>query len=425
MARTIRDAALETRAARSRLKPRGKPYYKSLEPGLHLGYRKPVSGAGKWVLRHYVGDEAYDVETITTADDFSDADGVAILDFRHAQAVARERMVQRARTVAGRSRPWTVADAMNAYLEFLEVDGRSAHTVHDARCRDLAHIRPKLGDNEIAALTAERLRRWRNDLAKQPRRIRTRKGEKQKHRGVPDSEDSQRARRASANRTWTTLRAALNHAFAEGKIETDIAWRKVKPFKAVDAARVRYLTVAEAKRLINASEPDFRLLVQAALMTGARYGTLTRLTVADFNDDAGAVAIRTSRKSKPYHVVLNGEGTEFFRQLCAGRRGDDVMLRRGDGAAWGVSHQLRPIEAASERAKILPPVNFHCLRHTWASHAVMNGVPLMVVAKNLGHVDTRMVEKHYGHLAESYITDAIRTDGPRFGIEGTNVRPVP
>ena len=88
MARTIRDATLETRAARSRLKPRGKPYYKSLEPGLHLGYRKPVSGAGKWVLRHYVGDEAYHVETITTADDFSDADGVAILDFRQAQTLA-------------------------------------------------------------------------------------------------------------------------------------------------------------------------------------------------------------------------------------------------------------------------------------------------------------------------------------------------
>ncbi len=68
-------------------------------------------------------------------------------------------------------------------------------------------------------------------------------------------------------------------------------------------------------------------------------------------------------------------------------------------------------------------VNFHCLRHTWASHAVMNGVPLMVVARNLGHVDTRMVEKHYGHLAESYITDAIRTDGPRFGSAESRIPP--
>ena len=38
----------------------------------------------------------------------------------------------------------------------------------------------------------------------------------------------------------------------------------------------------------------------------------------------------------------------------------------------------------------------------------MNGVPPIVVAKNLGHSDTRMVEKHYGHLAPSYVADAIR-----------------
>ena len=44
-------------------------------------------------------------------------------------------------------------------------------------------------------------------------------------------------------------------------------------------------------RLINACDSDFRLLVQAALMTGARYGTLTRLAVSDFNPDAGTVRV--------------------------------------------------------------------------------------------------------------------------------------
>ena len=42
------------------LKARAKPHYRSLEPGtLHLGYRKPLSGAGKWLARHYVGDQRY------------------------------------------------------------------------------------------------------------------------------------------------------------------------------------------------------------------------------------------------------------------------------------------------------------------------------------------------------------------------------
>jgi len=94
MARSVRDANLETRTARTRLKPSGKPYFRTLEPGLHLGYRRPQTGAGKWVARHYIGERNYEVETIAVADDFSDADGVAILSFRQAQDAARERMVK-------------------------------------------------------------------------------------------------------------------------------------------------------------------------------------------------------------------------------------------------------------------------------------------------------------------------------------------
>jgi hypothetical protein len=47
-------------------------------------------------------------------------------------------------------------------------------------------------------------------------------------------------------------------------------------------------------------------------------------------------------------------------------------------------------------------------------------MPLMVVARNLGHSDTRMVEKHYGHLAPSYVSDAVRAHAPRFGITASS-----
>ena len=46
----------------------------------------------------------------------------------------------------------------------------------------------------------------------------------------------------------------------------------------------------------------------------------------------------------------------------------------------------------------------------------------MVVARNLGHVDTRMVEKHYGHLEPSYIADEVRKRAPQFGLTPSNVR---
>jgi hypothetical protein len=54
MARSVRDAKLDSRAARAKLKPSGKPYYRALDPGLHLGYRKGVAG-GRWVMRWYTG----------------------------------------------------------------------------------------------------------------------------------------------------------------------------------------------------------------------------------------------------------------------------------------------------------------------------------------------------------------------------------
>jgi hypothetical protein len=50
-------------------------------------------------------------------------------------------------------------------------------------------------------------------------------------------------------------------------------------------------------------------------------------------------------------------------------------------------------DAPRVRPVLLGDPAFEHLRHTRASLAVMNGVPLMVVAKNLGHADTRMVEK--------------------------------
>jgi integrase len=188
---------------------------------------------------------------------------------------------------------------------------------------------------------------------------------------------------------------------------------------------VRYLTIAEARRLINASPADFRRLVQGALETGARYGELCALTISDFNSDSGTVAIRQSKSGKPRHIVLTDDGVEFFRGLTAGRAGSEFMFVKESGEAWLRSHQADPMDRANLNAKITPPINFHGLRHTWASHAVMNGVPMLVVAKNLGHSDTRMVEKHYGHLAPSYIADAIRAGAPRFGaVTTSNISPI-
>ncbi|HET9688543.1 MAG TPA: hypothetical protein VFP79_15355, partial [Pseudolabrys sp.] len=218
-------------------------------------HRKPRNGPGKWVVRLYAGEETYQVDTIATADGLSDANGADILNYGQALNKARQLRDQRSRSDAGlATRPYTVSKALADYFTFLRTEGRPDHLVSDTERRAASMIEPKLGEVEVAALTTKQLRTWRDNLVKAGARTRTAKGEEQKYREIDEDDDeAMRARRATVNRIWTTLRAALNHAFAEGHVLTDREWRKVKPFKGVDGKRTAYLTIPEASRLVNAS----------------------------------------------------------------------------------------------------------------------------------------------------------------------------
>jgi len=92
--------------------------------------------------------------------------------------------------------------------------------------------------------------------------------------------------------------------------------------------------------------------------------------------------------------------------------------------SWAHADQQRPIDAACKQAG-LDPVRFHELRHSYASSLVNKGIPMAYIAAQLGHSDTRMVEKHYGHLAPNAMADAIRSLAPRLGIaDQGNVHPI-
>jgi integrase len=396
MPRTVRERRLDSPAARAKLKPSGKPYWRAIYTGLHLGYRKGLNG-GRWVLRRYLGAGQYEVATVAIADDHSPADGASILDFFQAQRKAREVAAQ---ANAPAKTAFTVAAALAAYFERLEHEG--SRSLADAKRRARFHMLPGLGDILVADLTRDIISKWLTGMAG-------------KGADGHSSQDAIRANRASANRVLTILRAALNQAFRDGNAASDIPWRTVQPFRGVDAPRLRYFTKDEVTRLINAAQGDFRDLVKAALFTGCRYGELGRLRAGDFNPESGTVFVGQSKSGKARHVVLTDEGQRFFETLTVGRPGDALMLTHADGLAWGPSHQIRWMAEACRAARIEPAAGFHILRHTAASHLVMSGVPLNVVAHNLGHADTRMTERHYAHLAPSYVAETIRKFAPTFG----------
>lgn len=444
------DAKLMSRSARAALKSRTQPYYRQIERGLYLGYRKPVNGSGVWLQRKFDGHR-YSVLGLKTpdglavlADDDSDlpANGTNVLTFTQAQDAVRSGFFQRPLP------PLTIDDALQFYFRSKMSEGRD---MRDAQTKARNNIMPILGALVCEALTPFILRDWLNKLGSSPPRRRNNKGGVAAFRPFEPSAESLRRRRASANRVLALLKAALNCCFEGGKISSDTAWRKVKPFKGVDSARLRYLTVDEANRLIAACDHDFKLLVQGAVLTGARFGQLAASRIQDFNADAATVRFETHKgrgRLKHYHCRLSDEGVEFFRDVCTGRDQDQLIFRNfgrverakrladhwiaarlakgknsqqikndfsGDDLVWRTSEQVRPMTDACVRAG-LKPIGFHGLRHTWASLSLMNGVPLIVVASNLGHSDTRMVEKHYGHLASSFISEAIRLGAPRFSF---------
>ena len=330
----------------------------------------------------------------------------------------RVRGPRKAREIAGDAAPsegiYRVTGALDDYFKSYAKRGKGVSAALSAAN---LHIRPALGAVPVAKLTTRRLRDWHHAIADKPRQVRGKHGElpkdaKQRRAG----RDAIRKRRATANRVLTVLKAALNHAWREGVVPSDDAWRRVSPFKGVDAPVIRYLAEDEQRRLVNACSADFREIVRAALLTGCRYGELIALRAADYNADAGTITVCESKAGKVRHVVLTDEGCTLFNALTAGRKGDTRVFLRSDGKPWGTSHQQRPLADACTRARISPAVSFHILRHSHGSTLAMRGVPMGVIAAQLGHSDTRMTEKHYAHLAPSYVADTIRANFPNLGI---------
>jgi integrase len=425
LARTARNSSLESRTARARLRIRRTPYFAKIAKGLRLGYYRG-SVAGTWVARCYRGAGVYATEALGIADDTVEADGVRVLDYWQAQEHAR-RWGERQRLIAEgmlREGTYTVDNAVTDYLAEIQAE-KSPDAVQGAKYVFDAWILPNLGAIHVEKLSTDRINRWRNKLATQPKRVRKKRmALEPATRETPDDEDARRARKATANRVLTMLKAALNRAFHADRVSSDSAWRKVRPFKKVDEAVVRYLSAAEARRLVRACPEDFRKLVQAALLTGCRYSELARLKCSNFNSDSGTLAIRLA-KGKLRHVVLTDEAKACFAGWTKDRGPFENVFLRADGEIWGTSHQKRPLDEASERAGILPAVNFHILRHTHGSHLAMAGVPMGVIAAQLGHADTRMTEKHYAHLAPSYVAQTIRANFPVLGLtDGADVIPL-
>jgi integrase len=411
MARIVENADLQNRQQRLRLEFRKKPYWMTLSEGQHLGYYRGRR-VRKWVARFRQpgGSRSYQEATIAEADDYVDSDGSKILSFKQAQETARRWFADMGQNDYCSSRPYLVADALNDYLESF-----AGKDLENTRRRIEAIICPQIGGHDTAKLTAKIIVDWHLALANAPARLRTAPGAAQNYRPTANTADARRSRRSSANRILTILKAALNVAYRNEKIADDNAWRRVRPFAKADAPRLRSLGDDESRRLVSACNANFRPMVMAALLTGARYSELATLEVRDFDAQSQSLWLRDTKSGTPRPVYLEGEGFRLVSEAIVGKSRTEMIFPRPDGKRWGAAHQMRPMQAAC-RAAGLEPVGFHDLRRTYGARLARKGVPMAVIAEALGHADERITRKHYAHLAPSYVAQTIREAAAGLGI---------
>jgi integrase len=397
-----------------------------------FGLRKIATGHGTWIARHRpedYGKRCY--RSLGEADDRLEADGRKILSYKQAQNAAETFFREAAAEGwddgdVHRRGELTVSQALAGYFADREAHGQKS--VKEDRARAAVLIEPDFGAIKVKKLKEQQLKDWLRDLATSPARIRSAKGAEPSFRQASDNPQHEgRARRASANRTWAILRAALNWAVKDSRgAISDDAWRRIESFSSTGMARVVFMNDNECVRLVNAAKGQFRNLVTAALLTGARYGELSRLVAEDVDTDNGTLRIRQSKGDRGQragrHIFLTPEGVEFFGRLRMGLARNALLLTKDNGAPWKKADQGQRFKDARQIAGISDDATFHSCRHVYAARLVRKGVPLKMVADQLGHSTTKMVEMHYGQLAPSVIKDVVRSAFGALGIvEPSNV----
>jgi integrase len=242
---------------------------------------------------------------------------------------------------------------------------------------------------------------------------------------------------ADASRSAQTIRHALamirqvfNYARANGLYQGDNPTLLVKKPTA-DAKRIRFLTPEEASRLLEAlaeRSPDVHNMALLALNAGLRAGEVFSLTWADVDFDHDLISLRDTKSGKTRQVPLTSEARAMLEARKAAKNGAALVFppsktakpkEQPEPSRAPANEKIVQISETFNRVVAALGLNddiedprqkvvFHTLRHTFASWLVQRGVPLVTVARLLGHATTAMTER-YSHLAPDHFKQAVDT----------------
>lgn len=262
----------------------------------------------------------------------------------------------------------------------------------EAADRYLARVE---GVSPTQRLYVERLRTW---WAKVPLA-----------RMTPGFVDDELRRRLSGVKAGTVKRqvnvvsAVLNYAAERGLCG------RVKLLRPeVHDAKERFLTVEERELLLDELPKETSRLALFLVYTGARLGEGMGLEWPQVHGDGVVFTTFKGKSKRPRRrkVPLHPRVRELLDVLRSETGGTGRVFRSSTGHGWTAHHQVDRVFKRATGRLGWDDVTPHTLRHTFASHLVMKGTSLRVVADLLGHSSITMVMR-YSHLAPSHLSSAV------------------
>ena len=210
----------------------------------------------------------------------------------------------------------------------------------------------------------------------------------------------------TVNRELITIKAMFTKAVEWQYLDENPATR-VKLFKVRKDERPRFLSKEEIQRLLDTCSEGLYPFVYTALNTGLRSSELVYLRWKDVNLENRKITVYSrddwqTKSGKSRNIDINDNLLIFFKKYK--HQGSEYVFCTKDGRPL-VNNLNRRFKNAVKRAE-LERVSIHTLRHTFASHLVMAGVPLATVSTLLGHSDikTTMI---YAHLSPDHLKNAV------------------
>ena len=391
------------------LRPRQEPYWMVLGRGRALGLSIcPRTGRpARWHARLRLKEGRGYRKTRLGAHgflSFEDACWLAGRWFdRHAGiAIAEEGPGQALRLpeVPSSDGAYTVVDAFNDYLCRHALPGAPSEGISRNEFNIARRVARHLGAVPLRDLKAADIERWLSTALAEPAQAR------------PNEDlhplERVRRRKATLNRQFALLRAALSLAFVNRKIDSDSEWRRVRYFRNAQAPAPRPVSPEAIEVLRDNAPAELRRLIDAALHTGCRFGELSNLRCRDLIAATRKLDVPPAKSSPGRTVVLSDAGWRFLELLRTGRAGDDWLVRRADGRQWTRTTMWGQLYAAARSDARTRGISFHTLRHTYATRIRDAGMPLHLIARQLGHKWLRTTEHYYVGVDREIADDAIR-----------------